>query len=873
MDHHAMQMADDAGKLLQETLERALEIKTTSNVEPPLGKADLAGLLVRFDTVFPSTASADSKKHAVETAVREAFSNILASTTIDSPSFVNVWNLFDILSILSDDDKTEPAVMFWLVEELLESQTIAGCRKIFDYLESRRERIIAKNFASKNLVILRSCNELLKRLSRAEDTAFCGRVFIFMFQSFPLGDKSSVNLRGEFHVENVTTFDIIPPKEVDQEQMDVDAKGESTLKESDGGVKKSIDDSTNLAKGVTFSKTEKSMSADELYPVFWALQQSFSQPKKMFDAAHFSGFKSGLEATLEMFKSVESTSRPTKVVEDGKRGTKRKRGQGDDDLANAFNPKYLTSKDLFELEISDLSFRRHILLQGLIVMDFLLSLSAKAKERLSKSTLPENPNRSVMYADQLLNEEDTKWALEMKKSIAEYLRQGSEGPYFYRMVESVLSRDKNWARWKIVNCPSIANHAITAEEYAASKASARKATTNKKLRPNPIGSLDLKFLAETDSRGGLDRLKDPERYQLPPVKSFKGKIELDDMDIEMAMDDESKNAATESKASKIWRAQRIASTTKLAVFDKIERSDKIDVIFQDNVKPEEPLNNSEDEVADGSVSAKSLKDRRPVIISGLSGVSDSTIVTKLFSVHEKSLGKKVSHTTRPPGENELNGVDYHFIDKEKFSVMRDGDQFLEYSTHENSEYGTSRKAVESIIAQGKVPLLEVDMQGVQQLKDQAYNARFIFIGPSNLEDVEAKLKQANSESEESIQRSLATARLEIEQSKVEGFYDLVLADELVEPAYKALEAFVLGQVKEADEEKDKVSQVAPGNEEPQPEIVSMETDVANGEAPSTEKSPVLNDALPPPESMETDADPVVEQGDATATTCGDEVTK
>lgn len=259
-----------------------------------------------------------------------------------------MWNLFDILSILSDDDKTEPAVMFWLVEELLESQTIAGCRKIFDYLESRRERIIAKNFASKNLVILRSCNELLKRLSRAEDTAFCGRVFIFMFQSFPLGDKSSVNLRGEFHVENATTFDTIPPKDADPEQMDVDAVTEQPSKELDNGTKKPIEDS--VAKGVTFSKTEKSMSADELYPIFWALQQSFSQPKRLFDKTHFSGFKSGLEATLNMFKSVESTGRPTKAAEDGKRGTKRKRGQGDDDLANAFNPKYLTSRDLFELE-------------------------------------------------------------------------------------------------------------------------------------------------------------------------------------------------------------------------------------------------------------------------------------------------------------------------------------------------------------------------------------------------------------------------------------------------------------------------------------------------------------------------------------------
>ena len=57
-------------------------------------------------------------------------------------------------------------------------------------------------------------------------------------------------------------------------------------------------------------------------------------------------------------------------------------------------------------QISDLSFRRHILLQVLIVMDFLLSLSSKAKEKLSEATLPDNPNKSVMYADQTLSEDD-----------------------------------------------------------------------------------------------------------------------------------------------------------------------------------------------------------------------------------------------------------------------------------------------------------------------------------------------------------------------------------------------------------------------------------------------------------------------------------
>ena len=284
-------------------------------------------------------------------------------------------------------------------------------------------------------MILRSCNELLRRLSRAEDTAFCGRVFIFLFQSFPLGDKSSVNLRGEYHIENVTTFDGLPPKELDPERMDVDSEENAkstptTSSQTPNGLtttSKTAEDQSSTPKLVTFSKSETPLSADELYPIFWSLQQSFNQPKRLFDPANFASFKTGLETTMLMLKSVQTdnTSRPAKFTEDGRRGTKRKRGQGDDDLANSFNPKYLTSRDLFELEvymligcyvkvcsltlslqISDLSFRRNILVQVLIILDFLLSLSTKAREKLAKAALPDNPNKSVMYADQGLGEED-----------------------------------------------------------------------------------------------------------------------------------------------------------------------------------------------------------------------------------------------------------------------------------------------------------------------------------------------------------------------------------------------------------------------------------------------------------------------------------
>ena len=147
-----------------------------------------------------------------------------------------MWDFLDLLLLCGELGQCEPILAFWLVEELLDSQTTEGCRIVFDYLESRRERLIQKDFHKTHLALLRSCNELLRRLSRAEDAVFCGRVFFFLFQTFPLGDKSSVNLRGEYHTENVTVFEKEPPVDAEATSpMDVvlegDAEAESQPKD------------------------------------------------------------------------------------------------------------------------------------------------------------------------------------------------------------------------------------------------------------------------------------------------------------------------------------------------------------------------------------------------------------------------------------------------------------------------------------------------------------------------------------------------------------------------------------------------------------------------------------------------------------------
>lgn len=273
-----------------------------------------------------------------------------AATSIDSPEFVRVWNLFDFLSVLSDNEQCDPALLFWLVEELLDSQTVNGCRKVFDFLESRRERITAKNLKQKSLVILRSCNDLLRRLSRAEDAAFCGRVYIFMFQSIPPGDRSSVNLRGEYHVENITDFEEIPTASdgLAAEKMDVDTEDDSSK-----NLGKDVKVTTKAVSfGAKNMSEEKSLDTDALYPVFWSLQHFFSQPTTLFDTAELARFKNGIEITMKAFETVEKIQKSAKGPEDNKIIPQKRKGGSNEDLRSTNNnPKYLTSRELFELEV------------------------------------------------------------------------------------------------------------------------------------------------------------------------------------------------------------------------------------------------------------------------------------------------------------------------------------------------------------------------------------------------------------------------------------------------------------------------------------------------------------------------------------------
>ena len=582
--------------LIESCVQKLSEDREDGDIDSPVLETDCAQLLdqtraIRND-VNPEALQIQNA--AIETVCRELAVDIVASVDISEPAFAQVWVLLDVINILSDNELCEPGLGFWLVEELLDSQTIEGCRKVFDYLESRRERMTAKHFKQKNLVILRCCNELLRRLSRAEDTVFCGRVFIFLFQSFPLGDKSSVNLRGEFHVENVTGFDPTPvksedaikPMELDTETPQAATPGAHTPASASQTQDEKTARSTPIPRTTKPEPKEQQPppDLDALYPKFWALQTFFSSPTKLFDASNMTAFKDGISQTLSCFKSVSNTSAPSTNPTDIKRSLKRKRSDVDTSSSTStFNPKYLTNRDLFDLEIHDIAFRRHVLVQSLIMIDFLLSLSTTSKSKFEGLT-----NKSVLYP-YTLSEEDTRWSQSTRSQIAAYLQQGgngNEGKFYYRMVDTVLSRDKNWVRWKAENCPPITRERVSPQMYLQARDTLTRQTESARAPlVNPPGANDLAFLSKSEP---LEGLKNPShRHKVPTPEEYYKAIETDDLDMEFAMTEEEKQEIEERKAGKVWRALR-SSKNRFVMCEKVQYGGSYKPLVEE-IKVEEHL--------------------------------------------------------------------------------------------------------------------------------------------------------------------------------------------------------------------------------------------------------------------------------------------
>eukprot|EP00775_Hariotina_reticulata_P012850 gene12850-12977_t len=169
-----------------------------------------------------------------------------------------------------------------------------------------------------------------------------------------------------------------------------------------------------------------------------------------------------------------------------------------------------------------------------------------------------------------------------------------------------------------------------------------------------------------------------------------------------------------------------------------------------------------------SVGKTDLSDiRTPVVICGPSGVGKGTLISKLMQRYSNRFGFSVSHTTRGPRPGEEHGVHYFFTDQASMQPQVEGGMFLEHALVHGNMYGTSLAAVARVSAEGKHCVLDIDVQGAQQVRRSAVGdlSLFIFIAPPSHEELERRLRNRGTESEEKVLQRLSNAEAEIAKAQ------------------------------------------------------------------------------------------------------------
>ena len=144
----------------------------------------------------------------------------------------------------------------------------------------------------------------------------------------------------------------------------------------------------------------------------------------------------------------------------------------------------------------------------------------------------------------------------------------------------------------------------------------------------------------------------------------------------------------------------------------------------------------------------------------------------------------VSMTTRKPRPREIDGVHYHFVDDEHFERAREAGEFLEWAVvHGRAKYGTLRRPVDEALAAGRKALLEIDLQGARQVRQQMPEALFVFLAPPNWDELVRRLVGRGTESAQEREVRLTTARQEL---AAQAEFDVTIVNDNVHRASKEL---------------------------------------------------------------------------------------
>jgi len=176
-----------------------------------------------------------------------------------------------------------------------------------------------------------------------------------------------------------------------------------------------------------------------------------------------------------------------------------------------------------------------------------------------------------------------------------------------------------------------------------------------------------------------------------------------------------------------------------------------------------------------------------VVLAGPTAVGKGTVAAHVRR-NFPEVWLSVSTTTRRPRPGEIDGTHYHFIDDAQFERMREAGEFLEWAVvHGRAKYGTPRAPVDEVLVAGRMALLEIDLQGARQVREQIPEALFVFLAPPSWDELVRRLVGRGTESEDEREARLATARHELE---AQSEFDVTIVNDNVQRASEELVSLI-----------------------------------------------------------------------------------
>ncbi|GAA5836922.1 hypothetical protein JCM9279_007702 [Rhodotorula babjevae] len=452
----------------------------------------------------------------------EELVNEAATASTDDAAFAHLQDLLDAVLCAYETDYLDEMVPLSILSALMDLRPVTACEPLLSYIETRAARLTTgmDSARGRGPILLRLLNDLLRRLprSQSEPVILSGRILLLLSSVFPLGEKSGVNLRGGFNLGKGTVWEQeVKAKEIEGAKADA---AQEERDEVEGKGKQGEDAKMGEVEEGEEAEASSGSTSPGFYATFWSLQRIFNNPHLLFSPARsgpssssssspLADLQTGVRETLAAFdaatkKEKELSGAAAKGDAAAARGGEALGTvkEGDEGLEEYFFPKFLTSRNLLDLELSDPSFRRQILVQLLILFQYLLSLTPSARARTARLPVTNQPALSPF----VLGPDDEKWVRELRSRTLDEMDDMQGGRRFRKAVMVVLTREQNWTDWKLRSCQPFTKPALaTADVSAAARARHKALARRPKRFPYALGNprLDRLWRHNTTSLDGF----------------------------------------------------------------------------------------------------------------------------------------------------------------------------------------------------------------------------------------------------------------------------------------------------------------------------------------------------------------------------------